>query len=173
MKVCAQCGSNNKDTSIFCVYCGHKLERQAQNKDCFPSSTVAPGSSQATGSRLLMTLEGMVLHKGKQPIGILKIYSDKVEFVHSGRNFATAALIGGVIGGMIAAQTAEESSSKDCFMMRDIAVANRSNHPKFSSYVEIVLRDGNKVKYLDRTGRHRAEYLFAAVDAINASLKRF
>lgn len=128
------------------------------------------GCQQNVQSRLLLTVEGLCLYKGKQPIGNLKIYTDKVEFVHGGRNFATSAMVGGLIGGMIAVGTAKETDTVDCFLMRDIAAANKSKHPAISSYIEIVLKDGSKFKYLDRTGKHKKEEMFAAVDAINAQL---
>ncbi len=150
-QVCS-CGTQNSPDSVFCSWCGKKL------------------GEQTTESKLIMTLEGLSLYQGKQPIGFLKIYNDKVEFVHSKKNYATSVLIGGLIGGMIASGTSKETDVVDCFKMSEIAVANKSKHPKISSFIEIVLKNGNKLKYLDRAGKYRAEQMSGAVDAINANL---
>lgn len=164
MKFCTECGARNNDTNIFCSSCGQKFVASVKKEYC------VNGSSGNSESNLLMTLEGLVLYKGKQPIGILKIYNDKVEFAHSGKNFVNAMLIGGIIGGIIASETIKKTVAVDCFLMSEIAAVNKSKHPKISSYIEIILKNGNKVKYLDRAGKYRPEQLIAAVDVINANL---
>lgn len=130
-----------------------------------------------------MSLEGLSLYKGKQPIGILNVYNDKVEFINSGRSAVAAALknaffFGGAIGVIVSAIADEAAPSKrskppvavDTYAMSEIAVAIKSKHPKTSSFIEIVLKNGEKMKYLDRDVRYSVEQMGAFVDAVNANL---
>lgn len=178
---CTKCGKQSPDTAKFCSNCGQPLVKQKREKICpncqkvrepdmlfcdncgtrlisnIDSIISESGEKTVAASKLIMSLEGLSLYKGKQPIGTLKVYSDKVEFVHSGRNFTSPFL-------------SKQTDVVDTFTMKEIAIATKSKHPKISSYVEIILKNGNKMKYLDRAGQYRAEEMFAFVDAINANL---
>ncbi len=182
-----ECGNTINENAAFCSKCGKKIEKQEQVLFCTNCGSkvkidavfcdscgnrVNLKNEQVVNevSKLIMSLDGLSLYKGKQPIGILKVYNDKVEFVHSGKNFTSSFLVGGMIGAMIASGTSKQTDIVDTFTMSEIAIANKSKHPKISSYIEIVLKNGNKMKYLDRAGKYRAEQMFAFVDAINANL---
>ncbi len=122
------------------------------------------------GDKPIVTLEGMVLYKGKQPIGFLKVYRDRIEFVHSGNNYAKSTLFAGAIGGMFSCFNLKETDVVDVYRMSDIVIANKSKHPKASSYVELVLKDGTTLKYLDRASIYTKEQIFTTVDTINKCL---
>lgn len=170
-----ECGYTLKEYHIFCPNCGKKVVKQqtANNTNLQNNVSGSAGWQKSQESSLLMSLDGLCLYKGKQPIGVLKIYSDKVEFVHSGRNYATAAIVGGLVGGLIASSTTKVTDVVDCFSMKEIAAANKSKHPSLSSYVEIIFKDGKSLKYLDRSGKHSKKEMFEAVDTINAQLANF
>lgn len=195
-----KCGNILREDSVFCSQCGEKAEKQEQARFCsncgnpIKSDTVFCDScgnrvnlkkeqaAQESGT-LIMSLDGLTMFKGKRPIGVLNVYNDRVEFIHSGRSavgdaYTSALFMGGAIGVLVAeivdakneAKSSKMPVTVDTFAMSDIAIALKSKHPKLSSYIEIILKNGEKIKYLDKTGKHRADQMFAFVDAINANL---
>ncbi len=183
---CSKCGKKveKQEQSRFCTNCGSKVKSDAVFCDsCGNRVNIRNESSSNVVSNLIMSLEGLSLFKKQnkwtQPIGILKIYNDKVEFVHSGRDFSTSSfavggLIGGVVGGIISSKMASERVKQtdvvDTYDMTEISIANMCKHPKVSVYFEIILKTGDKLRFIHREGKYRVEQMISAVNTINANL---
>ncbi len=182
---CSQCGKKveKQEKPLFCTNCGSKVKSDAVFCDsCGNRVNLNDEAIIDNDTHLIMSMDSVALYKGKRPIGTLNVYGDKVEFVYSGHSavgsaYKNALFLGGAIGGLVAGIADEKNASKglekpavvDTFTMGEIAIANKGKVLGVSC-IEIALKNGNKMKYIDNSGKVRVEQMISLVDAINTKL---